>query len=532
MDQIDYSVSLGRHITKNKKILNKSWRDFFCAIKNKKIILYGINEILNLLWIRAKDFSEKILITAAIDNDIGKKNLPLNIFFDEDNLNEIKICPKSELKNFSSDEVVILISSMLHYNEITNELEQMNFKYFSVLNLEYHHREKNSDVVNLDEYKKNFAESCAENLSIDEKKIIFYGFGGYADHEKYITEKLLQMNHDLKLVWIVKKFPVDVPEGVEIIFNGNFKKYIRAMETAKIWIFDVPIEIDLIKREEQIYIQTKHWGSITLKKFYLDTPNVSQVKDNKYYWQKNSQWMDYIISGSEFDEKSCRSGFNFNGKFLRFGSPRSDAMFESKKFKSKISKEFNLNETDKILLYAPTFRFRNAKAGDIEIIAEDFLNFDLLMQSLKEKFFGEWKIFLRLHPHLRSKSKKLSKPNYVIDVTDYDDNQELASAADIMISDYSSFMFEFAYVLKPIFLYAPDVEEYILNERELLINYYSLPFPISKTDEELSNQIKNFDEKNYRERIKNFLNRYGINEDGHSSERVAKFILNLLEVKA
>lgn len=520
MDQIDYSITLERHKTNNPTLKNKTWEDFFYAIQGKKLILYGISETLNFLWLRGKD----IKIESAIDNDKGKLNLPLNVFFDEENLSQVKIENKSSLKKYEPNEVVILISSLLHYEEIANELETNGFKnYFSVLNLEYNQREK-SEVITLDEYKKQYAVECAK-YPIENDKIIFYGFGGYADHEKYITEELLKLTKKLKLIWIVKKFPVEVPEGVEVVYIGNFKKYIREMSTAKVWIFDIPIEIDLIKREEQIYIQTKHWGSITLKKFYLDTPLVADVKDNRHYWELNGKWMDYIISGSEFDEASCRSGFGFNGKFLRFGSPRSDSMFKDE-YKLKIKRQFNLND-EKILLYAPTFRFKNAKAGDLSIEVEEFLDFERLMSSLKRKFNCEWKILLRLHPHLRN--KKINKPEYVIDVTDYDDNQELASAADIMISDYSSFMFEFAYVLKPIFLYAPDLEDYLTNERELLLDYHSLPFPIAIDNEQLSKQIETFNEEEYKVKVQRFLESYGVNEDGYASERSAKFILKLVE---
>lgn len=529
MDQIDYSISIGRHITKNPKINGKTWNDFCDIARSRKIVLYGISEIFNFLWLRC---DKQISIVAAIDNDSGKKDLPLSTFFDEHDLRDskdVKIAPKSALKNFVPDDVVILISSLRYYDEIALELETMGFScYFSVLNLEYNHRANNSEFETLDNYKTIYAKDCVEKYPIEGNKIICYGFGGYADHEKYITEALLKLSKNLRIVWIVKKFPVDVPEGVEVVFNGNFKRYIREMETAKMWIFDVPIEINLIKRESQIYIQTKHWGSITLKKFYLDTPFVSQVKDNEYFWRLNGEWMDYIISGSEFDENSCRSGFNFKGKFLRFGSPRSDAMFNQDKYKSKIYKHFNLNADDYVLLYAPTFRFRNPREGDIEVVPQEFLDFEMLMNSLKIRWPFNWKILFRLHPHLRTQAKRLKKPGFVIDVTDYDDNQELAAAADIMVSDYSSFMFEPAYVLKPVFLYAPDKEDYLKNERELLIEYDSLPFPISTTNEELAAQIENFDEENYNQNVANFLKYYGVNENGHASKRAAEFIIESL----
>ena len=98
----------------------------------------------------------------------------------------------------------------------------------------------------------------------------------------------------------------------------------------------------------------------------------------------------------------------------------------------------------------------------------------------------------------------------------------------MMITDYSSIMFEAAFVKKPVFLYAPDRKEYIDGERGLLIDYDSLPFPIAETNTELYNQIDIFDEVEYKKSVTVFLERYGVHEDGHASERAADFIISIL----
>ena len=279
------------------------------------------------------------------------------------------------------------------------------------------------------------------------------------------------------------------------------------------------------KRKGQYYIQTKHWGSITLKKFGLDDPAVKNSQERQMITKINSKWTDYIITGSELDENSCRSGFNFNGKFLRFGSPRSDILFNPEHYKEKIYKYFKLNSSDHILIYAPTFR---AHSKQKYFMKWQNLNFDLLIESLKQKWNGEWKIFLRLHPFVKFSSKQVKLSDKLIDVSNYENSQELIAASDILISDFSSIIFEPASVMKPVFLFAPDKDEYEKNDRELLIRYDKLPFPISTNNEELTDQIKNFDEENYRHKIKKFFDHYGVKEDGHASERTAEFIIDLL----
>ena len=241
---------------------------------------------------------------------------------------------------------------------------------------------------------------------------------------------------------------------------------------------------------------------------------------------QQAKWIDYIVSGSKFDEESCRSGFAFKGQFLRFGSPRSDALFNQGKFKEKIYKYFNIDMQDHLLIYAPTFRFNDKDRNFI--VKWQNLDFDMLFDSLNKRWKVNWKILLRLHPSLKMSSRQINMPNYVIDASDYEDSQELISVSKIVISDFSSIIFEPAYVLKPVFLYAPDKELYQKNDYELLLDYDSLPFPISTTNEELSEQILNFDEVEYKKNVQAFLDKYGVHEDGHASERTAKFIIEKL----
>ena len=419
------------------------------------------------------------------------------------------------------------------------ELESLNFSnYFSILHLEYNFRTNMKKMrlpfENINDYKKNYAKKCAQKYPIKNNKIIF-DMRTYVDHGKYITEQLLLMNKNLDIVWLISDKSVNVPENVRAIININWIQYVYEMETARIWVINILIQTYLYKRSEQIYINTKHWSSITLKKFGLEDirPFKNFINSARFHYieneyNDNGKLIDYVICGSKFDEDSFRRGYNVEAQFLHFGSPKSDVMFSAKKYKDKVYKVFNLNSNDNTLIYAPTMRYTDIKSGNTKYTFQNFLNFDLLLKSLQQKWFGNWKILLRLHPTVKKLSKKINKPDFVIDVSDYDDSQELVAASDVLISDFSSIMFELAYVLKPVFLYSPDKESFEKSSRELLIDYDSLPFPISTTNEKLSKQILNFDEDVYKHNVRVFLDKYGVHEDGHASERAAKFILKLL----
>lgn len=527
-DHVSIAAYKNVHLTENPNFLVKTWSDFEIALKDKKLILYGINELPHFLWMRCES---SISIVAAIDNNPEKQGHILGKFYDEiidEKIKSIKVEPKKILSKYNPEEIVILINSFRYYEEIAKELDETGFHYyFSSLHLEIAYREcmKENDLPYEDwnEHLNNYSKKCAVEYPIQNNKIIF-SMGTYIEQGKYITEALLKMNKDLDIVWVVNKLDFPVPNGVRAVYAENRKKYVYEMETAKMWVFSVYAPSYLVKREEQIYIFTKHRGNLTLKKSaFANFQNDGIIIANL---EKACSFMDYITSSCDFDEMASRQNFHFKGKFLRVGSPKSDILFSPEKYREKVYKKYNLDPNIKILMYAPTFRNNSKK--NFQEFKWLGLDFDMLLNSIKNKWGGEWKILLRLHPAVKTMSKEIEKPDFVIDASDYADGQELVTATDVMISDYSTIMFESSYIMRPIFLYAPDKDDYQKNDRDFYMEYESLPFPISTTNEELAEQIKNFNETKYKKEVQAFLDYYGVHEDGHSSERLAKVIIDLI----
>ncbi len=150
------------------------------------------------------------------------------------------------------------------------------------------------------------------------------------------------------------------------------------------------------------------------------------------------------------------------------------------------------------------------------------IDYSKIICKLKEKFGGDWILLVKLHPHLISKSKDLIYGHNILDVTSYDDVQELLGISDILISDYSSLMFDFAITEKPCFLYVPDIDKYIKNDRKLYFNINELPFIIAKSNEGLISAICNFNDKNYKNELNEFLKKIGSFELGDCCEKLEK----------
>ena len=526
MDAIDRAIAKGWHLSNNRKLNGQTWQEFEEALDGKNLILFGVGNGADFYFYKYQKSAD---VKSIIDNEKELWGIQAEDIISEKiwkNSQELKIEGISVLEQYNLENLVVLISSLKYYEQIADQLEKKGINhYFAVLPMEANDRKGMIGYENKDRMTYYVEEGCKKQ--IDRKKIVFLTMCDYAGHGKEIVKQLLKIRDDLDIVWIVKNLHTEVPKGVRLVSERNKKQYICELESAGIWICDTVMPSFLVKRSGQIYIQIKHWSSVTLKTFGFDLARFREDLAMIKLCEYNSRIMDYIITGSEFDTKTCRKGFEFKGEIFQAGSCRSDILFYPEKYRIQIYEYYHLDRTKKLLLYAPTFR---SKTGGkyIPQASHIDLDFNKVKEALERKFGGSWLILLRLHPVVASESRKLDKPEYVVDVSDYYDSEELVAASDIMITDYSSIMFEPAFVKKPVFLLAVDRKEYIDGERGLLIDYEDLPFSIAESNDELIQNMERFEQKEYEEKVQQFLDEYGVHEDGHAGERAAVFVSQMI----
>lgn len=530
MDVIDRAIEKKWHVSKKQKYNVQEWKDFHDSIKSRKILLAGLGNGVGYL---CDKYGDKISFDAVFDNDQTKQGIPANIFIDSDEkyINELPpVEAIASIKRYINDNPVVLITSLKSYDEIADEIESIGISDIYILLIMEANQRQKGEKPNISR-KKNYEDYA--KLPIDNNKVFFQGYGPYSDHVRFIAEKIRELNKEIKIVFAVSDYVDEMPNDFyQILMYRTPKRYAREIETAKIVLYNHDLPEDIIKRKNQIHIHTKHWASITLKKFYLDSKYTTDSDDDIRRWKKNFNELDYVFTGSDFDDTSVRRGFAINTGLIHVGSPRSDIMFQFEKYKKLIREKYALESYDGLVLYAPTYRFGKENGINRHVaVISTFPDFNKIKNVFEKKYGGEWAILLRAHPAVSKFVSEISLPSYVIDVSKHQDGEELCAACDVMISDYSSIMFEPAFVGKPVFLYAPDKEEYIDNEYDLLIDYDSLPFPISTSNDELVDLIGNFDEKNYVRKVNAFFAKYGVKEDGHASERAAQFIIDLLKQK-
>lgn len=531
MDCIDRAIKKGSAVSTLPELNSSTWERFEQAVRGRKLFLYGVGAAIGVFLKRNQN---RIIPEGVIDQDPDKQGLNVRDLSEdawEYLQKDVPVSPASLLDKYEREQIVVLICSLRYGDEIATELLEKGIaQIYSLLCMEAKEREKTGEMPErtAEEELLDYTERCLCR-EIQKRKLVFRAIGNYADHGKYITEALLRTGEPFDLVWMVSDLHANVPEGVRKVWTANRRRMIYEYETAEMWISDLPLPDGIIKREGQIYIQTKHWASVTLKRFYLDTKAFREEPEKLALWKRESRLIDYIITGSEFDKEACQRGFQADCKFIEAGSPRSDAMFRPEEMRRRVADGYGFGVDKKLLLYAPTYRFDAGKGNSVHTVAGMELDFALLREALSSRFGGEWLILLRLHPSVRNAYDAVSLPEFVVNVSEYADSQELAAAADILISDYSSIMFEPAFVGKPVFLFATDIEAYIEKEYDLLMDYRSLPFPIAESEEQLASCIREFDRTQYQKAVDAFLAAYGVREDGHASERTAQAICEILQ---
>lgn len=525
MDVIAKAMRDGLHLNENVDLKNQTWIEFEKQKKGRRLFLFGTGKGMEYFLYHCANHME---IEGVFDNDEKKQGMRLGWYCTEawhTEFEDILTLAPNVLCNYCPSDIIVLITVVRHYDDIIAQLKEMGIENYFVLFMMEVNRRKNGQTEffpDIEETKEKYVKECCR-YPIKNRKIVMR-IGEYGGHARAITKQLLEDGKELDIVWIVFDSDVDAPEGVRLICETNWKSLIFELETAIIWLFDVQVPEYIVKRQKQIYIQTKHWSSITLKKFGIEDKAFCSSPEIEKMIRKDGKRTDYLFSGSKLDEDSCKSGWNCQGQPIRIGSPRSDILFDST-IRGKIRAEFGLKEATHILLYAPTFRRKDLENNRSMIIT---LDMKAVLKALQDKVGGEWVLFVRLHPIISFEKSGLCEQKNIINAGDYADGEALVAAADVMITDYSSIMFEAAYINQPVFLYAPDQKEFISDDREFLLDYDTLPFPIAKSDKELRKRIMEFDEEKYKEDVKNFLVKYDVKEDGCASKRAVNFIMELL----
>lgn len=348
----------------------------------------------------------------------------------------------------------------------------------------------------------------------DDRILFFAGMRGYTCNPKYVAE-YLNDNYPGKfqLCWLAK-----TPEELEGRNYLTFIKYspfqlLKALATSKVFVTNGSGAI-CPRRKKNFVVGT--WHGNPYKKIGYDVHDSFTVTDVKH------QSLDVMISVCEdYTEKCIHSGFHYHGRVINCGYPRNDIFFDARKSQdaaNRVKKHYKLKS--KVVLFAPTYRgeYQTGEKTNYK------LDFSALNDSLAKKYGDDFSIVIRMHYFDKN---QYNLPENVIDAGDWADMQELLCATDLLITDCSSTIWDFALTGRPCLLYFPDVENYT-SSRGLYSDPVSWPGILCKTMDALCEALENLDETAFAERANTYLKETVSYEDGTASRQVCEEIIRFI----
>ncbi|WP_238483661.1 CDP-glycerol glycerophosphotransferase family protein [Anaerosporobacter faecicola] len=361
------------------------------------------------------------------------------------------------------------------------------------------------------------------------KDVIVFGSNlgrNYSGNPKAIYENMVEQGYDqmYRIVWFFEKENTKIPGQAKVIKYGRLQ-YLYYMAVAKVWVFDCRQPKFLVKRKGVTYIQT--WHGTPLKKLALDMKEVTMAegKDTEEYkkdFYDNAQTWDYLLSQNSYSTAIFRRAFAFYKTMVEVGYPRNDYLIKgnTKETIERLKQEMGLPLDKKVILYAPTWR-------DDEFYCQGSykfnpsLAFHMFMERLKEDYV----CIVKYHYLIEDAIDWSAYKGFIYNYDKSYDITNLYLVSDLLITDYSSVMFDYSILKRPMFFYAYDLDKYKDTLRGFYFDFVAeVPGPISLKTEDLIDDILHYDKKQYEEKYKKFCETYNHLDHGHASEEVVAII--------
>lgn len=358
-------------------------------------------------------------------------------------------------------------------------------------------------------------------LPIDKNLIVFESYygKGFEDSPSVIASEIASRNvSNVKLIWLVRDEDAikTLPTYVMPVKRFTIRELFY-LSRASVWVDNCRKSKGIKKRKGQYYIQTWHAGisGKKVEKDVISTLSPGYVQNAIH----DSQIADIFLSGSRWTSELYRRAFWYDGEIMEEGLPRNDIFFNPKEEICKKVRDFyNLDDSTRIAIYAPTFR----QNGDTSCYNMDYTK---ALEILSKCWGGKWVLLIRLHPSISTQQTKISYTETILNGSIYPDMNELLITSDLLLSDYSSCMFDAMLINKHVIRYASDVVSYN-EERGSYFDEDELPFPLAQSNEELFSAIENYDREREIERQNDFLSRVGSVERGVAAKAISDRILD------
>ncbi|MFG2889676.1 CDP-glycerol glycerophosphotransferase family protein [Streptomyces sp. NPDC048248] len=360
-------------------------------------------------------------------------------------------------------------------------------------------------------------------LPIKKRTVVFESHLGkqYSDSPRALYEEMRRQGLEFEAIWSYTGSPQGFPKDATLVRRWSLP-YLKALAQAEFWVDNQSYPLKLTKRPETTYIQT--WHGSALKNMGFDQPALKATTRQQQAEQQSSlDRFDRFLIRSEHDVRTLAKAFRLKERtLLRVGYPRNDALVRAREREAELGRrergdlaaELGIAEDRTVLLYAPTFRRAGGRHGRFE------LPFDV--ERFADQFGDRYVLLVRSH-YLNHVVLPPTVQGRVIDVSARHDITPVLQLADGLITDYSSVMFDYALLDRPLVFFTYDYDEYVHEGRG---TYFDLlehaPGPVVRTEEDFYETVKSFETQSleYAAARREFVDRFGEYDRGNAAQSI------------
>jgi CDP-glycerol glycerophosphotransferase len=373
--------------------------------------------------------------------------------------------------------------------------------------------------------------------------VLYECFGGseYSDNPRAVYEELARRRAPLEHLWVVRDGAYAVPEGA-VAIRAQSRAYYESYARARYVVSNDHWPRWCQRRSDQVWVQTWHGAPLKFQGRELEErpPAVRELR--RALAQDANNWR-YLVSPGAFASSILETSFAPVGEILETGLPRTDLLLagDGEQRAVEVRERLGLGE-QVVVLYAPTYRDdldyaighkphlprdRPTYQSDLDYLDGYRLGATLDLAALAAALGEEYAVLFHKHARVVSTPAALGDAR---DVSDYPDGLELLLVADVLVTDYSSWLFDYAATGRPIILFAPDLEKYRDQVRGLHVDLADQgPGPVVSTTDQVIEAVRDLEgvQARFQQRYEAFVDAYCPLADGRASSRVVERVFGL-----
>ncbi|MYW64729.1 CDP-glycerol glycerophosphotransferase [Streptomyces sp. SID8379] len=358
-------------------------------------------------------------------------------------------------------------------------------------------------------------------LPVSRGTVVFESHMGtcYGDSPRAVHEELLARRRGARVVWSYADDPTGFPKDAKLVRRWSWR-YLWALARAEWWVDNQGFPHALDKPRHTTYLQTWH-GSAYKRMGHDEIRHKTQNAPQREQLARAVGRFDKFLVRSEHDVNTLARAYRIpEERLMRIGYPRNDRLVEARgrderegRFpRPALAAALGIPDHRTIVLYAPTFR--GAPGGKQAQLLLD-------VREFAERFGDTHTLLVRAH-YMETATLPVTAPGAVVDVSRHHDVSELLCLADVLVTDYSSIMFDYALLDRPIVHFAPDLDTYAAERGSYFDLRARAGGPVVDTQDALHRTLAGIKESDadWQEARRAFAAEFGRYDDGGAARAV------------